>query len=674
MARPLDGLPHAITLVEGEEIQRGAKGLSLKESLRLVPGLFVADRNNPSQGDRISTRGLGIRAAFGVRGLKVVLDGIPLTMPDGQTQLNNLDLGAAGRIEILRGPSSALYGNASGGLISIRTETAERTPFQFRPRLVIGAHGLRRWQGKFSGGSGEHRYLISFHRLSAEGYREHAAARSHGLNAVGRHHLSPTLELSAVFNLYDAPYLLNPSSLNKEVADEDPRRARSFVKAQGAAKKVRQGQAGLTLRHTPDRDTESTFTIYGLERSLLNPIPGRIVDLDRRGGGLRAVHGRGLRLGRFPLRWTAGLDFDLQRDRRVEHANQGVPDPDIDPEDLFAALQYGILQLDQREEVRGLGSFAAVETALRTDLTLTLGGRYDRYDFQVDDRLLKDGDASGDRLLDQFSPMLSLSYRLGPLLHAYASYATAFQTPTTTELGNRPDAAGGFNPDLEPERIGSVEAGLKGHWLNPRIDGQIALFHFTVTDMLIPYQVEQAGSEEIYYRNAGRARNQGLELALHIGLRRALRATLAYTYNDFSFENYRIESTAGPVQLAGNQVPGLPPHRLVAALEYAHPQGAWIELQGEWVDQYYANDFNGPPPGSDAAPASFLSDAYTTFDASLGLRRNFLGTPTEFFLGMDNLFDTRYSGSIVPNAFGDRFFEPAPGRTWHLGIQTALGR
>ncbi len=211
--------------------------------------MVVNNRYNLSQGDRITIRGIGSRTPFDVHGIKIILDGIPLTMPDGQSQLNNLDPGSADKIEILRGPSSALYGNAAGGLINIQTESAQTVPIWIQPQFIAGSNDLRKWQAKFSGKIGKQSYLVNVSKLQLDGHREHSAASTSSLNAVGRHEISNHFSLTTLFNYFDAPYLLNPSSLSKTEAANSSSTTRFFIKQQGAGKKIRQGQGGITFKY-----------------------------------------------------------------------------------------------------------------------------------------------------------------------------------------------------------------------------------------------------------------------------------------------------------------------------------------------------------------------------------------------------------------------------------------
>ncbi len=674
--RSIDRVPYALSVIARKEIQRAEVGLSLDEALRAVPGVVVNNRFNLSQGDRLSIRGLGSRAPFGVRGIKIILDGIPLTLPDGQSQLNNLDLGSVDKIEILRGPSSSLYGNAAGGLINIRTENEFDAPIQVQPQFVAGSSGLQKWQAKVSGQIARQTYLLNVSRLQLDGFREHSAARFNALNAVAHRELSQHLKLSAVFNYFDAPYLLNPSSLSKTEAGSSPAQTRFFIQQQGAGKSTSQGQGGITFKHNGETSYFEA-TGYGLSRDLSNPIPGRIIELDRTSGGLRAVYGKRWQFGSAFLRGNTGVDYERQYDTRVEFENVGIPQDQVETaksSDILGLVRYGARLLDQKERVKGIGAFAELEFAPHQNWALTVGERFDRYEFEVVDHFLTDGvDDSGTRRMEKFSPMFGLTYRANPLLSLYGNIATAFQTPTTTELGNQPTQEGGLHPTLQPERLLSYELGVRGTWPSVHCQYEASFYLFRVKDMLIPYQIAGRESEEVFYRNAGQAQNNGLEIGVQWSPARGWRAEAAYAYMDFAFQDFVVETDSVTLaQLAGNQIPGIPSHRFFASLAYEHNQGVFAEINLQWVDQFYTNDFNGPAPSVNKPLGDFINDAYRTVDLRLGWQHQFSKLRIEFFAGINNVFDERYNSSIVPNAAGDRFFEPAAGRNWYMGGSVLL--
>ncbi|MFT5367393.1 MAG: iron complex outermembrane receptor protein [Candidatus Latescibacterota bacterium] len=654
--RPVLDVPFAVDVLTLKDLPRAEAGLSLAEKLRYVPGLVVDNRQNLSQGDRITMRGVGARASFGVRGIRLVLDGIPLTMPDGQAQLNNLDLVDIERVEVLRGPSAALYGNASGGVILLHSGGGQGEPFSMRPSVVVGSDGLRRVQVQASGGLDKHQYAVSGYRLVADGYRDFSSGRTWALNAHSTYQVSDRLSLFGVVHHVDSPLLLNPSSLDRAVADSLPQSARFFVRSQGASKSVLQTQGGVTARYV-GADVRVESTVYGLTRALYNPIPGRVIDLDRKAGGWRTV----LSGDQTPVSWTVGLDVEAQRDTRQEFVNDGLPDGQvIEASDVLKQVRLGAQLQEQKESVTSFGPFVHLGWKLGPQWLVALGVRFDHFVFDVADRFQAGGvDASGSRAMGQWSPSLGVTFRAADLMSVYANVGTAFQTPTTTELGNRPSGVGGFNPDLEPERMRSFEVGLKGFSASGVVAYDLAGYVMTIRDMLIPFQV--AGSEEIFYRNAGQTRNVGFETHLRWTPVKAFRADVSYSHQRFTFRDYQLESGE---QLSGNRVPGVPPHRLSIGLILSHPVGAFAEVHVQATDDVFANDLNGPPVGSSKSERDFVNDGAVVTDFRLGLRRSFVAG----YLGINNVFDTRYNSSIVPNAFGDRFFEPAAGRMVYAGL------
>ena len=623
---PLQEVPFSVDRL-GAGSLRGEPGVSLDEALRELPGVAVSDRGNLSQGDRVSIRGIGSRASFGVRGIRVLVDGVPLTMPDGQSQLNNLDLHAVGDVEVLRGPSSWLYGNAAGGVIHFRTRRPAAAA-GIEPAVIVGSDGMRQVRASADLVRSGHALLLSAGQLEREGYRDHAAGLTRRFNLVGRHPVTGSVAVTSVFNFVDAPYLLNPSSLSREAADSDPREARFFVRSQGASKRLRQGQGGLTLTAPFRGGSRLQLTLYGLARSLDNPIPGRVIELDRRGGGVRSTFTRPLRLAGREARLTAGIDLEGQWDERAEFANEGLPEERIDAipaSEVLDAVVYGERSLLQEEQVTGLGPFAAFGLKLTPRWTLSAGGRYDRYRFEARDRHLTDGsDDSGERAMARFSPALGIAFSPGGQITAFANYATAFQTPTTVELSNRPGGAGGFNPDLDPELLRSLEAGLRGRWTRRGLEYSLALFRFTLDGMLIPYQL--AGSDETFYRNAGRTGNRGLETRLAWRPRPPWRLSLSYSFGDFTFEEFAVERDGERLQLAGNEVPGAPRRQLWSQLEYRIAAFTG-RLELRRVGEYFANDFNGPPPGVDKPRDDYVNRAFTTVGARLALRSGMAPPP-----------------------------------------------
>lgn len=671
-------VPYSVQYFSQEEIQNGQKQTSLEETLQSVPGVAINNRNNFALGERISFRGIGARASFGVRGIKIIVDEIPLTMPDGQSQLNNLDLGSAGTIEIIRGPTASLYGNASGGLINIRTEDIPNKKLQIVPGFLFGSYGYTNLNGKIIGVYNKSHFLININRFKSDGFRENSAAEHWSINAINRYNYSNTVKLTTLVNYFYSPYALNPSSLPKDDAETNPTSSRYFVKQQGAGERISQGQAGLTLSYKPDTTQQLKITLYGILRGLTNPIPSRIIKLKRTAGGIRSAYTTQSVFNKITVNWTLGIDAEIQYDLRSEFENNGIPVEEvgkIKPSKTFGAIEYGKKAQNQEESVLGIGPFIRVEIPLMSHLLLTLGARYDYYNFTVMDKFLADSsDNSGKINMQQFNPMTGLVFAYKPTHSIYFNYSTAFQTPTTAELSNRADDQGGFNTGLKPESINNFELGLKGIFPAYNLFYQLSLYHMLFTDMLIPFQ--NGNSDEVYYRNAVSAKNIGIEFSIEWQLSNPFSIQFSYSYMDFIFDDYQIANSSADnvakINFANNYIPGVSPQKLFAALRFENASGLLTIIQAKWSDKYYTNDFNGPPPGSELPSRSYINEAYITLDLRVAKTWNFSNFNIDLFGGIDNLLDASYNGSVVPNAGGANFFEPAAGRTWYSGIKVTL--
>lgn len=666
--------PWSADILEPGDINFARATTSLSEALDLLPGITISDRYNPSQGDRITSRGVGARAPFGVRGIRIFLDGIPLTMPDGTSQLNNLDLAWAKRIEIIRGPNASLYGNSAGGVININTFPMVLKGLGVYPRVVSGDFGFLKTNLSSRGRWNNVAYTFGLSRTKSDGFRQHSSAEFRNANLVLRIPAGKD-RLTFVINAYDSPYALNPSSLDKATADTFPEYARSFIVKRGAGKKIRQLQTGLTYTRTLDNGGIKA-TAYYITRYGPIAIPSRIIKLDRSAYGFRSVFYKNLLPFGKQTKIIAGLDAEFQNDLRREFQNLGLPSDrvsELSGSAIFDNLQYGDTLLNQREQVLGLGPFIKLETSPVEKLKLHAGLRYDRYQFEVKDYLVTENnpDESDKRVMTELSPSLGVSFILSPSMTAYANYSTAFLTPTVNELSNRPTGEGGFNPDLKPEHLKNIEVGLKGLADAYRVFYSLSLYRMQIIDMLIPYQV--AGTEEDFYRNAGRTRNLGFEAEFLWKPFRFLRVGASYTAMDFEFEDFVVEiDSAVYKQLAGNDVPGIPQHRLALRLSLYPINGLFVEFEANRVGPYYANDFNGPKPGIDKPISDYINDGYTVFNLRTALWKKFSHFRLELFGGVQNLTDVRYNGSVVPNAFGDRFFEPSPGRNFYWGVRIPL--
>jgi len=630
--------PFAVSAVGGEGERAAKPGLALNEALAAIPGVQVDNRYNYALGERISIRGLGARAQFGVRGVRVLLDGLPATLPDGQSQLNHVDVASLGGAEVVRGPASALYGNAAGGVIRLSTPPPPPVPLASEYHATLGQDALLRLSSTAAGTLARATYRASLTRLKYGGYREHQSADNSlaGFNlGIARGANALRVVFTAV--RYDAE---NPGALSDSALQVDRSAAVPANVSQKAGEEGRQGQLGVTWERTLGAGSLEV-TGYGLARSIDNPIAIRWIDLDRGAGGARAVW-----TGEAgPVRWSGGGEWELQRDHRVNHEN--------------LAGARGAMLLDQVERVTSLGAFA--ELSAGAGPVEVLGAlRHDLFRFSVHDHFVTaaDPDDSGARRMRAWSPSLGVSVSAAPWLAVYGNLATSFQTPTTTELANRPSGAGGFNPELGPERTRSLEVGAKARrgtaWV------EVAAYRARIDSMLIGFEVAGFSGRQ-FYRNAGQALHRGIEAGAGVRTLQALTLRAAYTHIDARFRRYVVGST----DLRGNRVPGIAPHRLDATAYWRPARGpfAGLDLRHE----------SETPVADDDAAGSLSSPAYTVVDLRGGWTELRAGrirlSPS---LGITNLFDADYNTSVVVNAARGRYYEPGPGRTIYGGVEVRL--
>lgn len=652
-------VPAAVSIAGVESVARSGPGLGFDDPLRAIPGLQVDNRYNYSLGERVSIRGFGARTQFGVRGVRVVVDGVPATLPDGQTALDHVDLSGLGRAEVLRGAASSLYGNAAGGVIQLESaQPPADAPLRQELRTVAGSDGLLRLESRTGGTVGNFWYGVDGTRLTYDGYREHSSATNHYASArVGYRGDRDDLRLVLRYVDLDA---LNPGSLSDSLLALDRTRAFPNNVAQRTGKTSSQLLLGGSWRRDLGHG-DLEMAAYGLGRDVVNPTPPQVIDIDRAVWGTRVVYTGGFGIGERvsaatpgaspglsprELRWTLGFEADRQRDDRRNHQNQQG--------------DRGALTLDQLEWVTGLGLFGQLSAPVLGRLTALAGLRYDHFRFEVDDRFPHpDGaDFSGRRTMSALSPSVGLVLATGDgatgsTADLYANFGTSFQTPTTTELGNRPDGAGGFNPELQPERTRSFEVGVRGRLAPRPISYQLAAYHARTTNALIGFEVP-AVPGRTFYRNAGSAVHRGIEAEGTAVLRDDVVFRLSYAYIDARFGSYQVGSEV----LDGKRVPGIAPHRAEGSIAYRTSFGGF-EVWGRAVSATHPDDANtATSPGY--ALAGLRADL-----APLRLG----GVEVVPFAGIDNLFDARYNTALAINAFGGRYYEPGPGRSFHAGAR-----
>ncbi|MGH7571852.1 MAG: TonB-dependent receptor family protein [Gemmatimonadota bacterium] len=637
---PLAEAPFSVSVVHPDSEAALRPTLSLDEALAGVPGVQVDDRHNEALGERISIRGFGARSQFGVRGLKVIVDGVPATMADGQTALSHVDPATIARAEVIRGAGSALWGNASGGVILLETADPPAAPF-LAAGATAGSFGLKRIGAEAGDGGGQLGWRARVAGVESEGHRRFSDAR-HVFAGSKLRHSGDRMTTLATFAFVDYE-AENPGALPDSMARADPRAAFPLNIRQRTGERARQGQAGVTARR-PLGGAEFELGAWGLLREVDNPIPLQIIDLGRSAGGLRAIWRRTPVPEDASVHFVLGADLNVQRDSRRNFEN--------------TEGDRGELVLDQRETVRALGPFAQVRVPLGDRLRLHAALRYDRIRFAVDDRLLAGGDPddSGRRTMEALSPGLGLALDAGAGVTVYGHGAKGFDTPTTSELANRPDGAGGLNPALDPQRSFTVELGARARrrgW-----SAEAALFRTRVEDALVPFQVPEVPGRD-FFRNAGSAVHRGLEIALDVDPGPGSSIRLAYSWVVARFDRFRTEAAV----FDGRRVPGVAPHRVALSFGQAFPGGWRFDLQSRYRSRMPVDDAN-----RSRTEAWWIADLLL---AHAGLAAG--GTRIVPFLGVTNLFDESYTASVTVNAFGGRYFEPGPPRAAYAGVRVVRG-
>lgn len=651
--RSILDVPFAVTVQVPDSSRPGQRHLAIDETLGLIPGLSVSNRNNPSQDARISIRGFGSRSAFGVRGIRVLRDGIPLTLPDGQTPIDYLDLESVGRVEVLRGSASSLYGNAGGGVIEIHSSEPSAGPPGAELRASVGSFGVSRLLAKAGGGTKAARYQASVTRTTADGFRDYSEQRQAAGFARATLARGDTRYALTWLGM-DMPIAQNPGTLTRAQLLDQPRLADPLAVLKGARKAVQQQHAGFTFSEVTRRG-ELQGSFHGAVRSLDNPLTFGIVDVGRIswGTGYRATIFHSL-LG-IAQRFTAGSELQEQNDLRMNFANcNGISALPGSPNCGLVEGERGAVTLNQREIVKSSGAYIRDELAFGSRASISAGFRADEVRFKVRDRLVTatNPDDSGVRKLSALSPAFGIVARLSPAHSFYASLSRAFETPTATELGTQSDGSAGLNRQLEPQRSTSYETGLKGIAASGLQYG-IAIYRTRVNDELIPFEVPGGGGRR-FFRNAGSTSRSGAEAGASATVGK-VETSVAYTISNFRFRDYVV----GSDRLDGKRVPGVAP-QLAQASAVLRMRDAVLVLEALASGRIEVNDSN-----SESAPGYALLNARYSRNASLG-RAAF-----RFTAGVQNLFDRDYASSVSVNATGGKYYEPGTGRAIFLAVGLA---
>jgi iron complex outermembrane recepter protein len=638
--------------------------INMSEFLSRVPGIVAQNRQNYAQDLQISSRGFGARSTFGVRGLRLYVDGIPATMPDGQSQISHIDLGSAARVEVLRGPFSALYGNSSGGVISVFTQDGGPKTVA-EGGLAFGSDSTSRLGLKISGQEGRLNYVVSTSFFQTDGYRDHSAAERQNLNAKLKIAVSDDTRVTLIANTVRMPDLQDPLGLDRASFDANPRQAAAVATQFNTRKSVDQTQLGAVLDHRLSANQALQWSVYtgtrGVTQFQAIPVgtqapathPGGVIDLDRRftGTDLRWT-GKGTLMG-LPASLTAGLTYDQLTEERRGYQNFIGPTLGV----------QGALRRDEQNKVRSVDQYVQGEWSFAERWTASAGVRHSKVSFDSADRFLSNGNGSGAADYSATTPVLGLVFHASDALNLYTTWGRGFETPTLNELAYRPSGAQGLNFALNPAKSSQWEIGAKAR-LSPNWQTNVAYFQARTRDEIV---VQTNTGGRTVFQNAGRTERNGFEATLAGQLGSGFSTYLALTQLNATYRDGFLTCVAAPCAApnvaiaAGNRIPGIPKTSVYA--ELAWKQLAWgfeTALEVRRLSKVFVNDAN-----SDAAAG------YTVANLRLAWQQKVGQWTFREFARVDNLSDKAYAGSVIVNDGNGRFFEPAPGRTWLLGVNAA---
>jgi iron complex outermembrane receptor protein len=619
----------------------------------------------------MSVRGFGARSTFGIRGVRVYVDGIPATLPDGQGQLSNIDLASIDRIEVLRGPFSALYGNSSGGVIQAFTQEGQGPP-TLDLSLAAGSDGVRRAGLKLSGREGGFGYVLGASRFETDGWRAHSAATRELSNLRLDWRLNEATTLRLIGNQVRLPLAQDPLGLTRAQFDADPRGVDPAALNFDTRKTMAQRQVGLQAEHRLGPAGRVQLTVYDGQRDTeqFQAIPVAAQANARHAGGVIQL---ARDYGGVDLRWqvplglpgpqgdagtlVVGLSDDRLREHRIGREN-------FIGDTLGVA---GALRRDERNRVGNVDQYAQLHWKLGPTLGLDLGLRHTRIRLTSNDDYIVVGDKpgsgnpddSGRRRFEATLPVAGLSYALNPTLRLYGSVGAGFESPTLNELAYRADGGTGLNPALRAARSNNAELGLKAR-LPQAGDWNLALFDVRTRDEIVT--LSNVGGRSTF-TNAGRTSRRGWEASWSTVVLDALELRAAATHIDARYRDAFLTCAATPCPAptllipAGNRIPGIAGSTFYGAAAWAPPRGwrAGVELRAS--SRVYVDDRN-----SDAAPGHAVVNVNAGYALALG------DGEVSLFARIDNVFGATYAGSVIVNEGNARFFEPAPRRTWLTGV------
>ncbi|MDC6462108.1 TonB-dependent receptor [Flavobacteriaceae bacterium] len=602
---------------------------SFSDFTRNTPGLFTSSSNNFSQDLRISIRGFGARSAFGIRGIKLIVDGIPETTPDGQSQLDNLPLGLVSSVEILRGPNANLYGNSSGGVISINTLT-KSSEKHYRYSGIFGAYQYQSLQRTRILDWNSSSLIIHYDKRRSNGYRDQSGYKSNILNLKYINDLDNKNKIVWQINYTDSPYAYDAGGLKLSEVENNRRQARKNNIDYDTFEKVKHLKTGVSWNHKRNENSFFDSYFFYQKRDFFTKLPfnfGGIISLDRDYYGLGTKYTKRYALDNRNRTLVLGLDYLNQSDDRKRYKNDlGVK---------------GEITFDQIERFKSTGLYMLSQTSYDTGFLLRYGIRYDVNIIRTD--------SSSSIMLDKLNPSIGLSYKVNSNDNIFFSFGTSFETPTLNELSNNPNGEG-LNENLKSSSSLNYEIGWRKSVSNLTLEA--IAYVISSENEILPYELEQFPGKN-FYQNVGSTSRYGLELNSQLSFKGG-RINLSYTLSKNKFEDFIIDNK----NLADNLIPGIPSQMLDLDLIFKLSRGRSLIISNRLIGERYADNAN-----------ETLVSSYNLLNIKYS---NEIFSNSEIFLGVNNAFNQEYFDNIRINAFGKRYYEPAPKRNFYFGINLSF--
>lgn len=649
--------PAAVQSVARDTIQAAGPQVNLSESLVRVPGLTILDRQNYAQDLQLSIRGFGARAAFGIRGIRLLIDGIPATTPDGQGQGSSISLTSTDRIEVLRGPMAQLYGNSSGGVIQAFSKAAPQEP-ELGYQYYVGSYGLHRADYQFGDTLGTVGILADYSTMTIDGYRANSATERKQFNGKISFDASEQLKVNVVFNQFDMPLAQDPLGLTRAQYIANPSQAGNNALTTQTRKIVLQNQLGTSATYSLDSNRSLTGrAYYGTRDNTQYQANSAWIGLNRAYFGVGLQYNARTEWAGTPVEWAAGYEFDRSR----EYRQAGT---------TAAGQKTGIINRSEDNQAENSDAFVQGTALLSDHWSLAGGLRYSAVRFSSDDYYLGDGNnGSGTVSYQATNPVLGLTWHAGDAVNLYANYGKGFETPTLAEVAYKlnPPAAvvGQFNPTLNASSSQHYEVGAK--WTpNPDSRVDLALYQIDTTDEIV---VARSSFGQNVFKNAPGTSRTGWELGGSTRLTPQLTFSASASMIDARYSQGFSSVIAGStITIAsGNKLPGIPESSLFSELAWtSQPAGSkdqGLRLGVEMVQsgRIYANDTN-----------TESADGRTVFNLSASQRWAVGKGGLTVYGRWNNVSDERYIGSVIVNQAQAQFYEAGLPQNWSLGVNLVL--